>query len=301
MSRYVGPIRRLKAGRTGHWYRDANGQRVPSVTDILKGLPKDALINWSANATADYAINNWDELAELKPAARLERLKKGRYQDRDTAANRGNEVHRFAERYISGEEALVPPEIAGHVDSYVQWVDDWKPEPLLVEAVVMSHRHGYAGTLDLAVEIDDPEVLALLAHQLDQPELAHLDRPARGIGDVKTNRSGIFAETALQVAAYRHADVYLDDDGAEQPMPAFDFAFALHVRGDGYGMRPLVAGPEQLREFLYVREVRRFDQDTGATYIGDELTPRSRLERRRLELVADPPATTRRRTEGAAS
>ncbi len=28
--------------------------------------PKKALINWAANATADAAVNGWDELAELR-------------------------------------------------------------------------------------------------------------------------------------------------------------------------------------------------------------------------------------------
>ena len=57
MSVYKAPIRRVNRGR-GHSYVDANGAKV-----ILKALPKDALINWAANATADAAVNLWDELA----------------------------------------------------------------------------------------------------------------------------------------------------------------------------------------------------------------------------------------------
>ncbi|KAH2777808.1 hypothetical protein KXW38_008939, partial [Aspergillus fumigatus] len=115
------------------------------------------------------------------------------------------------------------------------------------------------------------------------PQLLELDRPVRAIGDIKTSRSGIFPETAWQVCAYRYADVYVDADGNEQPMPEFDFAFALHVRADDYGMRPLVAGPEQLREFLYVREVHRAVEETSKSYVGEELVPGRRLKRRRLE------------------
>lgn len=299
--RYVGPIKRRQYGRSGHGYLDANGLKVPGVTTILKALPKDALINWAANATADAAVDRWDELAGMKPAARLAVLKKARYDDRDTAANRGTEVHEVAQRYLQDEEVAIADEIAGHVESYAAWVTDWKPEALLVEAVVMSHRYGYAGTVDLGVEFDDPAVIALLAKQMRMPELLDLDRPVRAIGDIKTSRSGIFPETCLQVCAYRYADVYVDDQGAEQAMPEFDFAFALHIRGDDYDMRPLVAGPEQLREFLYVREVYRFTEETSKGYVGEPLTPGRRLKRRRLEVIPEPEPvarTARRPKEG---
>lgn len=285
MTTYAPPVKRRKYGR-GHGYVDANGQKVPSVTSILKALPKDALINWSANATAEAALNRWDELSGMKPGERLKTLQKARYDDRDTAANRGTEVHRFAERYLAGEEVPIPDDIAGHTESYISWVDDWQPESVFIEATVMSHRHGYAGTCDLAVEFGGAEVVELLAEQMSMPHLRDLDRPVRGIGDVKTSRSGIFPETALQLAAYRHCDVWMDD-AEEIPMPAFDFAFALHVRGDGYEFRPMIAGPEQLREFLYVREVLKFDTETGPTYVGDPLRPARGMQRRRLEVLPD--------------
>lgn len=299
MTRYVGPIRRRQYGRSGHGYIDANGLKVPGVTTILKALPKDALINWAANATADAAIDRWDELGAMKPAARLTTLKKARYDDRDTAANRGTEVHNWAQEYLKaadGAEIVIPDDIAGHVESYVSFVEDWQPIPMLVEAVVMSHSKGYAGTLDLGVEFADPAVIGQLAKQLKMPHLLDLDRPVRGIGDVKTSRSGIFPETAWQVCAYRYCDVYVDDEGAEQPMPEFDFAFALHIRGDGYDMRPLTSGPEQLREFLYIREVHRAVEETSKSYVGDALTPLRSMKRRRLEVVGDatPARTTRR-------
>jgi hypothetical protein len=51
--------------------------------------------------------------------------------------------------------------------------------------------------------------------------------------DLKTNRSGIFGETALQLAGYRHADTYLDEDGNEQPMLEVDGCAAVHITADG--------------------------------------------------------------------
>lgn len=284
--RYTPPVRRVAAGR-GHVYKDANGNRVPGVTTILsKGIPKEALINWAANATADYAINNWDELTKLKPAARLSKLQKARYEDRDTAANRGTQLHLLAEQLVSGKEVNVPDELAGHVESYVQFLDDWDPNPVLVETTVVSHKHGYAGTLDLAAEFDE-EHTRLIAEQLLMPELLELGRPMLALMDAKTSRSGIFGETALQLCAYRYADTYVSDNGDEQPMPEFDVVMGIHVRADGYDLRPIVAGPKQHREFLYAREVGYFADETSKTYIGEPLTPARAMKRRRLEVVKE--------------
>lgn len=152
MSAYVGPIRRVETAK-GHHYVDANKRRVPGVTTITgDGLPKPALINWAGNATADYAIDHWAELGELSPAARLAKLRGGRYETRDAAANRGTQVHALADQLIRGVEVDVPEELAGHVESYVHFLDEFGPDPLLIEGVVFSHSHGYAGTLDLIAD-----------------------------------------------------------------------------------------------------------------------------------------------------
>ena len=62
---------RLTRGR-GHTYR-IDGQRVPSVTGIMKMLDKPALIAWAARMSAGYAIDHWDELA-AKPLSARHRL-----------------------------------------------------------------------------------------------------------------------------------------------------------------------------------------------------------------------------------
>jgi len=64
MPKFTPPIRRKETAR-GHHYVDAENRRVPGVTTILGALPKDALINWAANTTADAAVNRWDELGAL--------------------------------------------------------------------------------------------------------------------------------------------------------------------------------------------------------------------------------------------
>lgn len=296
MSRYVGPIRRINRGR-GHSYQDANGVKVPGVTTVLgDGIPKPALMDWGPRVTAEYAVDHWDELGKLSPSKRLEKLKKARYEDRDAAANKGTRVHAIAEQLVAGKEIVVPDDLAGHVEAYVAFLEDWDPQALLIEAVVMSHRHGYAGTLDLGAHFDAQQLLDAglvtddaLAAVLQV--LADAGEPAVAILDVKTSRSGIFGETALQLAGYRFADVYVDADGNEQPMPEFHLALGLHIRADGYDLLPITAGPDQHRELLYAREVGRFVSEHSRGYVGAALTPPARAKRRRLETVQEGPAS----------
>jgi hypothetical protein len=274
VSAYVGPFKRVDTAK-GHHYLDANRRRVPGVTTILSdGLPKAALINWAGNATAEYAVDNWDDLSTLAPSARLKKLQKARYEDRDKGANRGTEIHKIAEPLIRGDEVDVPEELAGHVESYVQFLDEFNPIAVLVETTVYSVKHGYCGTLDTI--FDFPGGLRGF----------HQDRP-RILVDLKTNRSGIFGETSLQLAGYRYAETYLGPDGTEQPMIGVDGCAAIHVKADGFELRPVTAGQQQFRDFLYAQQIRRFDAESR-DLIGPAIDPPSRVQRRRLEIASDP-------------
>ncbi|RJO74142.1 hypothetical protein D5S18_18490 [Nocardia panacis] len=263
MTTFVPPIRRKAAGRN-HYYVDGTGARMPGVTTILgNGLPKKALIDWAANATADAAVNNWDELGDMPVAARLAKLKKARYEDRDAAAKRGTEVHALAEHLVRGERIPVPTELRGHVEAYVRFLDEWDVEPVLVEFVVASYRYGYAGTADLIADLTMPD-----------------GQVVRWLLDIKTTRSGVFGETALQLAAYRYADIYIDTTtpemhgplGIEEPMLPVQATGVVHVRADGYSLVPVTAGEQQLTDFRYVQQVGRFDAESR-DLIGEPLTP----------------------------
>lgn len=271
-------LERRQHGRN-HSYR-LNGQKLPGVTTIIgDGLPKPALIGWAAKTIAEYVADRLDQngehitadqlvddLAEIARAkskpwpAKLSRTKvaevlKGvHWEDRDQAANRGTEVHRIAELLTHGEEVEVPEPISGHVDAYIAFLDDWQPTDALTEVVIGSAKHGYCGTLDM---------------------IATLPGLGRCLVDLKTNRSGPFGEVALQLAAYRHAEVALIDNETV-PMPPVDWCGVLWLRADGYDLYPFDAGPAQFRSFLYVQQVGRFlaaqkDRDLAAKH--DAITP----------------------------
>jgi hypothetical protein len=240
MSRFVAPIRRVDTAK-GHWYKDGMGARVPGVTTIIgEGTPKPALINWAANATAEAAIDQWEDLSALGPAARLKRLQGARYEAKDTAAKRGTEVHKAAEQLLAGETVQVPDDIAGHVEAYARFLDEFKVEPVHVEFSCVSYKWGYAGTADLCAWVQLPERGRTLL-----------------LMDLKTSRSGIFGETALQLAAYRFADAWVID-GQEVPPVAVEHCAGIHVRGDGYDLLPVEAGDAEFKDFLYCARVGQF-------------------------------------------
>lgn len=238
--KFTPPMRRIETAK-GHYYKDAAGHRIPGVTTILgDGVPKPALINWAANATADFAVDNWDQLTELPIAARLKELQGGRYGISDKAKKRGTEVHKYGERLVKGEKVTgIPDELRGHVEAYVRFLDKFDVDPILVEASVINYKIGYAGTLDLVCELTDESGA----------------RP-RLLLDLKTNEKGIFGETALQLAAYRYAEFYLDDQGVEHPMPEVEGCGAILISSETAQLIPTTSGPDQFKSFRIAYAMR---------------------------------------------
>ena len=247
-------FRRRQYGRNHSYYLD--GQKLPGVTTILgDGLAKPALVAWGINTTAGYAADHWDELAELPVSKRIETLKKAPYADRDAAAKRGTEVHKFGERLAKGEEVEKPDELAGHIESYLRFLNEFDPEPVLLETACVSiSKWPYAGTFDAI---------------FDFPKWG------RRLVDIKTARSGVFPDNALQLAAYRHATHYAapDDNWELHPMPEVDGCAVIHVRADGYSLVPVETGPDVLRTFQYVQMLHRWANETSKTVVGEEIAP----------------------------
>lgn len=243
-------IDRIYRNKPTHHYEDANGKRIPGVTTILsEGLPKPALVTWAANVTAEAAVNQWDELSDMGPADRLKILKEAMANNRDAAARRGTEVHTLAEQLMVGHSVNVPDELRGHVESYVQFLDLWQPQPVLTEVAVVNYTHGYAGTLDMVFDCQGKRVLA----------------------DIKTGRSTIYGETALQLAAYRYAEVYLHN-GLEVEMPEVQESWAIWVRADGYTVIPVDTSPAVFDDFRRVAATSRAAKRLS-TYVLPALEP----------------------------
>lgn len=233
-------IKRVNRGKNHTYLID--GQKAIGVTTAIgDGMPKPALPYWAAKCVAQTVVDmDLDHLMALLKLGRegaIAALKQSPWTQRDNAAARGTEVHNLAEKLVAGEEVAVPEHLAGHVESVVQFLNDWQIRPVLVERVVGHYKYGYAGTFDIIADLPDGR---------------------RVLFDYKTS-SGVYPDVALQLAAYQWATHYVAEDGTEIPMTevGIDEAKVVHVRADGYDVVPFNTGPEVFLAFLNVLAVAR--------------------------------------------
>jgi hypothetical protein len=221
---------------SSHRYK-LDGQWVPGVTTIIGVIGKPGLINWASREVAEYVADNPDGVEALRAMGRepmVNALKAIPGSKRDAAANKGKEVHRFAEDIIHGKEVEVPEYLAGYVEAALAFMDYYAIDPVLVEECVASREHQYGGTFDL---------------------VADSNRYPRGIYDYKTGRTGIYESTAWQNAGYAFAEFY-GQLGDEHPMAdvGIEASFGVHLRPDGtFAVHRLEFGPHVYAEFLHIR------------------------------------------------
>lgn len=234
-------IKRRKYGTGFAYYVD--GAKLPGVTTILKMLPHEAFADAAARTTAEYALDHWDELAEMSLSKRLRTLEKARWSKVHEAAVRGTEVHKLGERLAADETVVVPDALAGHVEAYRDWLDANGVAPVqgATELVVANRAIGYCGQADLVADL--PDVLI-------GPELI----PAcRWLLDLKTTASGVWPESALQLCGYEHAEVFVhpDDPDDERPMSwlGIERCGVVWIKSDACELRPVDTG-EDVWEFF---------------------------------------------------
>lgn len=234
-------ITRRNYGRN-HGYK-IDGLKVPGVTTITGHFKSGALVEYPGKQVANYAVDNWGTLGELPPAARLNKLLGSRWADRDAAAGRGTQVHQIARRLHEGEtEVPYPDDLAGHVEACADFLDRLEPKIVAAELIIGNRSVRYCGTLDLIADLGpvpwDGEIIPA----------------ARWLLDLKTARSGIWPETALQLCAYEHAEVFLAEDGAERPMDWLEVerCAAVWIRADGWDLIPVDTGPDTWAYFQYL-------------------------------------------------
>jgi hypothetical protein len=231
------------------------------VTTIIGGgVPKPALVNWAAKRVAEIAVGRrrvWEGMDS--PSEMIDWLKRAPYREKEGAAVQGSAIHDWAEQRVLGQPVTVedlPVEQRPWALSFLSFVHEMEPTWEMSEASVYNREHSYAGTLDALLRLPDRTVAGIRAN--GGPDLSGL-----GLVDYKTNKSGIFPETALQLAAYRHAEFVGLPDGSEIPMPRVDWCAALWVTDTGYQLIPINAGHLAFEYFLSARMVRDFCEDVG--------------------------------------
>ncbi len=248
-------IKRKNCG-TGHSYT-INGEKAIGVTTALKeGIPKPALVNWAAKTVArrvvDMDNDEWAALMSKGPQAAYWDLARSHETERGKAAIRGTAVHKIAEQLITGVDVAVPEHLAGYVEATVKFMDQWQPRMVLSEVIVGDYGYGYAGTFDLVADLPDGR---------------------RVLFDYKTSASGIWPETALQLAAYRWASHFVNN-GVELPMSELKITdtMAVHLRSDGYSVVPVRTDLAVFSTFVYALQVARASRE-WKPWVGEPLRP----------------------------
>lgn len=241
-------------------------QRLWSVTTLVKlGLgTSDALVNWAVRTTAEAAVDRRNVLdAMLKDGDRdgaVKWLTDQRWQKSGAAMARGTDLHKAAEARALGEPVEVDVQNLPLLEQYDRFLQDFQPEFLLAEAPVYNPAAGYAGTLDAIMQIDGQTVVCDMK-TTDKCKDSDRMRPP-------------YPETALQLAAYRHATevgvlseqryaggkrYYLYDPSAShEAMPETEGAICLVVSPDDYRVVPVDTSDAVFRFFRHVVECARW-------------------------------------------
>lgn len=229
-----------------------DGKRAPNVTTIMRGgVPIPTLVDWSARMTAEWVMDHPEELPALYAGGRapgVAFLSSIHDEVRNRAGVKGTQVHNLAEAVIHDEPVEVPQELAGHVAGYIRFLNEFSPEPILTERPVASRAYRYAGRPDLVAELGG--VVWLL--------------------DNKTS-TYVYGDTALQCAAYARAEVYLDEQGEEKPMPTIERIGVVHIGPMGTELYDLGSIDAAFEEFCAAR-VTYEGTKRRRNLIGDPLT-----------------------------
>lgn len=257
------------------WYRDkVTGIKLRRVTTILNlGSSKEALVFWAANFTAQTAIQNLPQLA-ASSRSRVERdeayewLRKAHVRRKDERGDVGTAVHKIQESEILGTPIpaalLDDEELAPYVANFLAFVRDWQIDFEASEMVVGNYEDGYAGTLDYLYR--SPVIARLLGVPRDT--IFGGDTKTGGELDVK----GVYAEAALQLAAYRRAKVCWLRDGTRLQMPAVhSTGIVLHLRPEGYRVVPVECGDEVFAVFQHMQKVAEWTSGLAKTVLGEPL------------------------------
>lgn len=198
-----------------------------------------------AAALAEKVITAEDVAPKIARDVALTFLKEASTRERDTAADKGTEVHKLADALSMGEKIHIPDALRNHIYSWQQWRDDWGMKFLETEFTVYSPDNDYAGTGDF---IGESEL---------RPELDII------CGDYKTSESGIWPDIALQLAAIRYAKFIDRLDGSQDhdTLKRIKSFVGVQITDKGYKVVPVHVTEGTYRVFLAAADVARWKRE----------------------------------------
>lgn len=281
-------------------------QRFWSVTTVIGALDKPALMYWAAEEAAKAALASMRSLParveEEGEEAVIKWLRDARFRrpkDRLSATALGTAFHKATEEYaltgirpdadhlgeivnqlgrrgFDGTAAEVAV-LNQMLDQFDGWLQRATPEYMATEVCVMSPTYGVAGTADGFFRLDGVPLIFDIKTSREQFDSR---------GDQKTP----YPEVALQLAAYRHAEIaavwrprrferfrrryYLaspEEIAMGVPVPEVEGGVCIHVTPGSCEAYAIRCGADVHRAFLYVLEAARWQFDESKTAVGDPL------------------------------
>jgi hypothetical protein len=235
-----------------HFYSWNGDAKVPGITTCIGMLDKPALVGWAKRETAVAALRNFDAVRamvaqypvgeDLTGHPVVSFLKGTPGYQKDTAAAIGTLVHAAAEEIAHGKEPTLDNTTRPYVEAYVR--DFWdryqpKTHPMYIEFMVFHTGSDgvvlpYGGTMDLACEIAGEWWLL----------------------DIKTSRSGAYAETGLQLAAGRYAEFMgRPGDSKQYTVPQATRYGVVWVRPEGAELIEYRVTPQEFEAFAACRRM----------------------------------------------
>ena len=262
-------------------------ERHWSVTTILGCLKAEGLLYWTAEEAAKAAVNSAASLqARIEEEGReavIKWVRDARFRrakGERTAAELGTEVHAACEAYaLTGQRPDVDAEVQPFLDQFDRWAQEFQPVYQAAEVTVYSPSYGYAGTCDAFLTVGGVRCI------VDY-------KSSRKSFDNRGNPTTPYPEVALQLAAYRHAELaavwrprrmeqyrrrYYLLGAAERemavPVPEVDTGLVIHITPDHCDAYPVECGPDIFESFLFVQEAARWQFQTSKTVIGRPREP----------------------------
>ncbi|WP_432118493.1 hypothetical protein [Streptomyces sp. bgisy032] len=244
---------------------------VPGVTSIVGMLPKqDFLGPWQARQAAELAVDSFGylrDMAERDRAGAVRYIAGAARRYTEVRSKLGSRAHDVFERLMNGEEVdYVHPDIVNHVEHFRQFLAAVNPELVRAEDVAWSYEHEYAGSFDailrIWVQVDAKGRVTVTPDRSGTPILVMVD--------YKTSKS-TYTDVALQLAAYRYADVIIDPEGNEVPMPDIDSAAVLHITDEEWSFKGVRADRSVFDYFLTLRKTFRWVREDSKDVIGKAL------------------------------
>lgn len=273
---------------TGRYYSLPGQPPLISVTSVIGVIHKPALTSWAAKLAGERAVqqeNEWHSIATETTGVLLDKWSRKKKHagsspsdpemgeliaKGDEAARKwisrapkeymeyrqilGSAVHYACETDFNMDDSKMrwfveqvgdETPIRKMYQQYREFISDNDVRIVAQEMTVASLTHGYAGTLDLIIEMNGKRYLA----------------------DIKTG-SGVYASTALQLAAYRYAEYQVTDEGSlAEYRPEVEGAVVIHLKPMSYRVVEFRCDEPVFDVFLKAKELKEWDDSSKEMFL----------------------------------